>query len=265
MWIIAMKITYKKLESLYAKYNKYCYIHPDPLEFVYSYKEDRDREIAGLLSSSLAYGNVKQILKSVSIILDKMNPSPYAYIVSNNLKTFAADFQGFKHRFTTDSNIVNLLCGIKNALEKFGSLKECFASEYHIEDKNIIPALIKFTENMSVYFPDNKSYLLPSPKNGSACKRLMLYLRWMIRKDEVDPGCWNNIISPSKLIIPLDTHMHQISKIFGYTKRKSADLKTAVEITKNFVALNSSDPTKYDFVLTRFGIRDELSYKNISQ
>ncbi len=259
----AMQLTYTKLESHYSKYNKFCYVHPDPLEFVLNYKKDRDREIAGLLSSALAYGNVKQILKSAAFILNKMDPSPYAYIISNNSKTFSANFKGFKHRFTTEYDIVNLLCGIKSALKKFGSLESCFASEYNSNDKNIIPALIKFTDNLSIYFQGSKSYLLPSPKNGSACKRLMLYLRWMIRDDEVDPGCWKNKISPSKLIIPLDTHMHQISRLFGYTKRKSADLKTAIEITEQFEVLSPADPVKYDFALTRFGIRDELSYKNI--
>ena len=257
-----MQLTYEKLETLYLKYNTFCYISPDPLEFAYNY-QGRDREIVGLISSALAYGNIKQILKSITKVLDKMSSSPYHYMMSNNRKKFIFDFKGFKHRFTTDSDIVNLLCGIKNILEEFTSLEECFISEYDNKDKSILPALSEFIRHLSKFFPQNKTYLLPSPKNGSACKRLLLYLRWMIRKDEVDPGCWSDKISPSKLIIPLDTHMYQISKMCGFTKRKTADLKTAIEITKQFAKLSPSDPTKYDFALTRFGIRDEISYKEI--
>jgi len=258
-----MNLTHQKLEILYNKYNKFCYIHPDPLEFIYRYQANQDREIVGLISSSLAYGRVKQIFRSVSTILDKMNPSPYSYIKSSNNKKFISDFQGFKHRFTTDSDIINLCNGIKNTLEKFGSLEKCFISKYNPKDIDIIAASTKFSNDLASYFPDNKTYLLPSPHKGSACKRLMLFLRWMIRKDEVDPGCWSNSISSSQLIIPLDTHMYQICSILGYTQRKSADLKTAKEITEKFAEFFPSDPVKYDFTLTRFGIRDELSYSDI--
>jgi uncharacterized protein (TIGR02757 family) len=262
-----MQITYEKLEALYAKYNKSYYIHPDPLEFVYNYQYDHDREIVGLLSSSLAYGNVKQILKSVSIVLGKMGESPRNYILTNHEEVFFKDFEGFKHRFTTCEDFVKLLMGIKSALKKHDSLQKCFVNclsgSNNILTSNFIKTVSFFAKRLNAYYKDNRSYLIPSPQNGSACKRLMLYLRWMIRKDKVDPGCWNDEILSSKLIIPLDTHMYQISKAFGYTERKSADLKTAIEITENFAAINSVDPVKYDFVLTRFGIRDELNYNDI--
>jgi uncharacterized protein (TIGR02757 family) len=253
-----MQLTYQKLESLYAEYNKFCYIQPDPLEFVYNYKDDGDREIAGLLSSSLAYGNVKQILKSVSAVLEKMGESSRNYILTNTEKTFLKDFTGFKHRFTTCEDLVKLLMGIKTVLNEYGSLQNCFVGCLSISNDNFIRTVSFFTEHLNIYCKDKRSYLIPSPNNGSACKRLMLYLRWMTRKDEVDPGCWSEKVSPAELVIPLDTHMYQISKMFGYTKRKSADLKTAVEITEQFAKINPDDPVKYDFVLTRFGIRDEL-------
>ena len=90
----------------------------------------------------------------------------------------------------------------------------------------------------------------------------MLFLRWMVRNDDVDPGGWHEIPT-SKLIIPLDTHMHKISTIFGFTERKNADLKCAVEITEAFGELNKKDPVKYDFALTRFGIRDDMKIEDI--
>ncbi len=99
-------------------------------------------------------------------------------------------------------------------------------------------------------------HLVPSPEKGSACKRLLLYLKWMIRKDDVDPGGWN--LDPSKLVVPLDTHMYYITSKLGFTNRKSADLKTALEVTDVFKKISPNDPTKYDFALTRLGIKNEL-------
>lgn len=258
-----MELSLEKLEQVYNTYNKFKYIHPDPLEFLYEYNDASDIEIVGLISSCLAYGNVKQILKSISIVLSKLKPTPYEYITGNNIKTFAKDFAGFKHRFTTDIDKVNLLTGIKNVLDEYGSLKECFSAGYSNCQKNLLPAAAHFTKTLNKYCKNSKSYLLPSPEAGSACKRLMLYLRWMVRKDDVDPGSWHDIIPNSKLIMPLDTHIYQISLMFGFTKRKSADMKTAIEITEKFRKINPDDPTKYDFALSRFGIRDELTYNNI--
>ena len=96
--------------------------------------------------------------------------------------------------------------------------------------------------------------LLPSPSAGSACKRLNLFLRWMVRQDNVDPGGWDSV-SPAKLIIPLDTHMHRIGRRLGLTPRRQADLRTAIEITEGFRGICPSDPVRYDFALTRLGIR----------
>ncbi|MCP4178214.1 MAG: TIGR02757 family protein [bacterium] len=252
----------KNMEYIYSNYNKYNLIHPDPLEFLYNYKDNKDMEIVGLIASSLAYGRVTQILKSITKILEPMGSSPYCYITENNFEQFENDFNGFKHRFTTDKEIVNLLLGIKDAVEVFGSINNCFVSCYSEDDKTYTTALEKFTNIINKYFTNKTSYLLPSPKNGSACKRLMLYLRWMIRKDNVDPGCWKDL-PMNKLIIPLDTHMFFISKSLNFTKRKSADLKTALEITNEFSNLHKNDPVKYDFSLTRFGIRDDFEYQHL--
>ncbi len=260
-----MKLALKQLDNLYDKYNKFCYIHPDPLEFVYNYKKNKDREITGLLSSALAYGKVKQILKSVSSVLKKMGESPYNYIVNNCEKTFLDDFEDFKHRFTTGEDLVKLILGIKSVLKECGSLENCFVHSLAFSHNNFIDAVTQFAGKLNIFCKDNRSYLIPSPKNGSPCKRLMLYLRWMIRKDDVDPGCWGKKIVSSMLVIPLDVHMFNISKEFGLTSRKTADLKTAIQITNNFRELITADPVKYDFVLTRFGIRDELTYKDIEK
>ncbi|HJO95395.1 MAG TPA: TIGR02757 family protein [Victivallales bacterium] len=252
----------RNMEYIYSNYNKYNLIHPDPLEFLYNYSDNRDIEIVGLIASSLAYGRVAQILKSIAKILSPMESSPYNYIIKYNFQKFSSDFKDFKHRFTTEKDIVNLILGIKNTLETFGSIKQCFTSCYSENDDTYTETLEKFTKIINKYYTNNNSYLLPSPKNGSACKRLMLFLRWMIRKDHVDIGCWDNL-PMNKLIIPLDTHMFFISKNLNFTKRKAADLKTAIEITDQFKKLDKDDPVKYDFPLTRFGIREDFEYHNL--
>jgi len=254
------KINTSELNRIYLLYNKKELIHPDPLEFVYNYNDQKDREISALIASSLAYGKVNQILKSVKRILDKMLPTPYEFILSNSHEKFCSCFSGFKHRFTTDEDLVNLMMGIKYVLIKYESLEKCLLSNFSQDDVNILKAVNCFAYELSSYYSTKRSYLLPRPEHGSACKRIMLFLRWMVRNDEVDPGCWKTI-SASKLIIPVDTHMHKIGIKLGLTCRKSADIKTAIEITNAFKTYCPEDPTKYDFALTRFGIRDELSYK----
>jgi len=252
------------LEHLYGKYNKREFVHPDPLEFLYNYNNLRDREIAGLLASSLAYGRVSQILKSVSNVLEKMMPSPSRFIEESSMELLLRTFSSFKHRFTTGDEIAAMMFGMKNVIMKYGSLYGCFKTGFINNDESILPAITEFTEELSCWFNCRNNSLLPSPVKGSACKRLNLFLRWMVRRDDVDPGGWDDI-PPSKLVIPLDTHMHRICLALGITKRKQADIKTALEITHSFQVMTPHDPVRYDFALTRLGIRkdtDIMSFLN---
>jgi len=248
------------LDGLYKKYNYKKWIHPDPLEFVYLYNDDKDREIAGLIASSLAYGRVAGILKSVSSILKRTSPSPFCYLMKSTKKSLKKDFFGFKHRFTTGDDMADLLFGAKSAIKKFGSLEDCFLKNVESEDKTYMPALISFVENLSPRRSENAFYLLPNPRRKSACKRLNLFLRWMVRDDRVDPGTWSNA-DPSMLVAPLDTHLHRISKAIGLCDRKQADLKAAIQITEGFRRIRPDDPVRYDFCLTRLGIRAEQDPK----
>jgi uncharacterized protein (TIGR02757 family) len=244
----------RTLEGLYERYNRRSLVHPDPLEFLYDFHDPLDIEIVGLLASSLAYGNVKQILRSVSLVLTKMGPCPSAFLLNSPFNRIAGTFSDFKHRFTTGQDLARLLWGVRRVIEKHGSLQKCFLSRLRRDDQTVIPALSAFVESV---FPKGCDFLIPSPARGSACKRLNLFLRWMVRRDDVDPGGWDGV-PPSKLLVPLDTHMHRIAVTLGLTKRKQADLRTAVEITEAFRKLSPSDPVRYDFVLTRFGIRKDL-------
>lgn len=257
-----MKFAVKKkfLEEIYDEYNQREFVHPDPLEFLYNYENAGDREVVALVASSLAYGRVTQILKSVSVVLARMGRSPRSFLVDSSKKVIEKNFESFRHRFTSGRELSRLFIGTKGVLLKYGSLYNCFMGGIKIDDSTIIPALSKFVFELGGGGGKLKG-LLPEPCMGSACKRLNLFLRWMVRQDAVDPGGWNEVPT-SKLVVPLDTHMHKIGFLLGFTKRKVADLRAALELTRAFAVFSPQDPVKYDFALTRLGIRRDMSERH---
>ena len=255
-----IKVNRDILDSIYSRYNKREFVHPDPLEFLYSYENLADREIVALLASSLAYGRVAQILKSVSAVISKMKPSPYEFVINADRESLNKAYKNFKHRFTTDKDVVELLFAIGQVIKKYDSLYKCFMHGFSNNDETILSGLCNFIGELMKFGLTRKNSLIASPEDKSACKRLNLFMRWMVREDSVDPGGWGGI-PKSKLVVPVDVHMHKICSKLGFTKRKQADLKTALEITEVFRSFSPLDPCKYDFSITRFGIRDELDYE----
>ncbi len=241
-----------RLTDLYDTYTRRVYVHPDPLEFLYAYPDVKDREIAGLVASALAYGRVTQILKSVSAVLDTMGKSPYRFLKQSSSNDLQNKFKGFKHRFADDRNLTDLLIGTKNIVNEYDSLNHCFINGLNAEDETIFSGMKFFCNQLAEF--GNPGHLVPMPERGSACKRMNLFLRWMVRKDAVDPGGWEGI-SRSKLIVPLDVHLHRVSREMGLTQRNQANMRTALEITAAFREFAPDDPVKYDFALTRPGIR----------
>lgn len=255
-------LSHYHLEILYQKYNRKKFVHPDPLEFLYAYPDLFDREIVALVVSTLAYGRVEQILKSCSSVLKQIGKSPRKFLLSTSTTGIKKIMRSFRHRFTTGDDLSALFMGSQKAILKYGSLYECFLNGYKRRGSDLSLALIDFQKEITGSYHRHGAELLPDPSRRSACKRLHLFLRWMVRKDAVDPGGWDKI-SPSKLLVPLDVHMHRISRLLGCTKRKSADVKTVLEVTKAFSKISPDDPVKYDFVLTRFGIRKDLKMASI--
>jgi len=256
-WPPSPLIDKETLEELYSLYHHRELVHPDPLEFLYDFDDLGDREVVGLVASSLAYGRVSQILKSVSTVLERMDPSPSGFLLNSSFESLLSTFADFKHRFTTGEQLASMLWGSKCLIEQYGSLHACFTAFLNDNDDTILPALSAFVGEFKTCPPRNGKFsLLPSPNQGSACKRLNLFLRWMVRTDEVDPGGWNSVPA-SKLIVPLDTHMHRICLLLNLTVRRQADLRTAVDITHAFRRIVPEDPVRYDFVITRLGIRND--------
>ncbi len=249
----------QKLEYHYNSFDK-TKISPDPLEFLHQYKCKNDIEAIGFIASVFAYGNVKQINSSINKLVKIAGNKPYNFI-----KNFSSDDEvliDFKHRFYTADDVVYLLKVMKILYEQFGSIKDFFILHYDEKETT----LIKPITDLSVYFLSHTKmhkqkkithgikFMFPLPLKGSACKRINLFLRWMIRNDELDTGLWNEI-PPNKLLIPVDTHIARISRSLGLTKRKDVSWQMAVEITEKLKKYDPFDPVKYDFALCHIGIR----------
>jgi uncharacterized protein (TIGR02757 family) len=248
------------LEKLYLKYNRRSLIKPDPLQFLYKYSNPADREIAGLLSAVLAYGRVEQIQNSLTRLFNLIGQSPYAFVMDFS-PADRRKLREFKHRFTTGDDISDLLELLKEVLEESDSIENYFLQAYSKTDENIILALSYFCDSLLESFAARHKgqisrgikYLLASPSAGSVCKRLNLYLRWMIRDDQVDAGLWKSI-DKAKLIVPVDVHMGRLCRILGFYDNRSLSMKIALKITNRFAQIQPSDPVKYDFALSRIGI-----------
>ena len=253
------------LEKLYKRYNRRELISPDPLQFLYRYPKPADIEIAAFLASALAYGRVQQIEKSLNNLLGRMGDSPYEFVINFD-KNKRKSLKEFKHRFTTGDDISDLLTIFRTTIRKHGSIEQYFVRGYNPGDSNIIPALSKFCNSLlDIHAAGHDGqttrglkYLLVSPAGGSACKRLNLFLRWMVRDDDVDVGLWKSI-DKAKLIVPVDVHMGRLCKILGLYDRKTVSLSAAVEITESFAEIESADPVKYDFALSRIGILENCN------
>ena len=246
------------LETLYCGYNRREYVSPDPLQFLYGYGRTEDREIAALIASSLAYGRVTMILRGVRTLLDAMGGSPRAFVEEGSPKEWRERFRSFRHRFTDGDDVAYLLEGVRRVVAAHGSLGAALA-QWRRERGSLVGALDALVEHLAAGRPNS---LLSRPCGGSACKRHFLMLRWMTRSDGVDPGGWE-ALNPAELLVPLDTHMYRICEALRFTRRRCADLKTAEEVTAVFRLMRADDPVRYDFTLTRFGIRPELEQNDL--
>jgi len=248
------------LERLYNRYNHRDLIKPDPMQFLYQYSNQADMEIVAFLAAALAYGRVQQIQKSLTDLLGRIGDSPAAF-VRNFDKPRRKKLKDFKHRFTAGDDISDLLSLLKKVLNQYGNIEAFFLQGHNSNNENIIPALSKFCDSLLDMYakthngpvPTGLSYLLPRPAAGSACKRLNLFLRWMVRNDGVDAGLWKGI-DKAGLIVPVDVHMARLCRILELYDRKTVSLTAALKITESFAEIEPNDPVKYDFALSRLGI-----------
>ncbi|MCE5194185.1 MAG: TIGR02757 family protein [Nitrospiraceae bacterium] len=251
------------LDRFYRGYNFKERMFSDPIEFPHKYQSKNDIEISGFVSSCFAYGKVDLFKSVIEKILGFMGRSPYDFVKEFNADRDSEKFKNIRYRFNKEKDIVCLIHIISKLLKKHCSIENAFKKFFNEDDPDIETALKGFIKEITeintteIYGrnikPQGLMQFFPSPKDGSACKRMNLFLRWMVRDRDIDFGIWDGI-PKNKLVIPLDTHIAKISRCLGLATRKSPDWKMAVEITNSLKKLDSEDPLKYDFALCHHGI-----------
>jgi uncharacterized protein (TIGR02757 family) len=247
----------KRLDELYLIYKR-KFSSKDPVWTLHKFSEPADIEIIGLITSVYSYGQVDLINKFTGKLLSAIGNKPHEFTINFEKRKDKKFLKNLNYRFNTDKDLADLFSSLNSNILKYGSLYNIFKQHYAEEQDNIIPALTGFTEKLRKKMPIRKNalfrdYLIPSPLQKSTCKRLNMFLRWMIRHDDIDLGIWKQF-STSKLIIPVDVHIARISFERGFVKRRTVDMKFAVELTEFLKKFDKNDPVKYDFALCHMGI-----------
>lgn len=243
------------LDDVRARCDVRARVASDPIEFVRRYERDDDREIVALVASSLAFGNVKALRAKIDDALARLGPRPAE--TAGDRALVEARLRGWKHRVYRDQDLAGLLVGARRVQRASGSLGAALAAEI-ARAGELRGGLAAWTlsirrEGGLEARRGGGAHILADPSKGSAVKRLMLLLRWMSRPaDGVDFGLWP--LSPSTLLIPVDTHIHKLSRNLGLTKRKDVSWRTAEEITAALRRFDADDPVKYDFSLCHMGM-----------
>jgi uncharacterized protein (TIGR02757 family) len=251
----------RRLDELYRQYDHHL-LDPDPLQLVRAQPTAAGREIVGLVASGLAFGNVVQIKRSIAAVLAVLGPRPAESLETLDARALARRLRGFRHRWLDGRDVACLLGFARQMRGSHGSIEAFFAEGLSDDDPDVGSALASFSERALALdheelYPSRRlparagiRYFFPSPDGGSACKRLNLYLRWMVRRDGVDLGLWRRP-APRQLVLPLDTHTHAIARRLRLTRYRSPGWSMALDVTRRLRRFDPEDPVKYDFALYR--------------
>jgi len=249
------------LDLLTAGYDE-RYRDTDPVGLVHTFSSAHDRETAGCFVSLLAYGGAVQIRRSASRLLGLIGPAPAEFVRRRSFDEARKRLRGFKHRWTHGEDLAAVSRILGDVFERYGSVSNFVASLDNPDAPTVEQAMTGLSACMKRAYceltggEDDRRFsrLFPSPADGSACKRLALYFRWMVRgPDGIDFGIWNHI-RPSRLVIPVDRHIARMGRKLGLTMRAAPDWKMALDITASLRLLDPVDPVRYDFALVRPGI-----------
>lgn len=246
------------LERLYRGFDWGARVDKDAIRFPLRYTEPADREIVALLTACLAYGRVDLFSPWVDWVLARMGASPHRFILGFDPDKDGRRFKGFRYRFNRPRDLAAFCLATQRLLLRYGSLRACFVSGYSEADPHVGAALERFvseflTQDLSPVFRRGRPsrgyrHLFPLPSRGGPCKRPLLFLRWMVRQEPPDFGLWPEV-SPAKLLMPVDTHVENMSRAIGLTRRMSRSWRMTMEITERLRLLDPEDPVKYDFSL----------------
>lgn len=253
------------LDQKVKEYNRPAFIEKDPVSIPHRFRQRQDIEIAGFFAALLAWGNRTAIINSCNRLLAAMDMAPYDFVRrhrDSDLKPLLT----FVHRTFNATDLFWLLHFLQDHYRRHDSLETAFAQFMHPESTDIGPALTGFHHYVFSLpdAPERTRKHIASPQRNSACKRLNMYLRWMVRNDnrgglapEVDFGLWKTI-SPSQLICPLDVHVGDVARRTGLLTRPQNDWKAAQELTANLRLLDAADPVKYDYALFALGVMERF-------
>jgi uncharacterized protein (TIGR02757 family) len=256
------------LDRLYEGFN-----HPDsatdPIQIVRRFTRNDDREIVAFIAAALAFGRVSSVLQSIERVLAVMGREPAAYVRRFDPRRDAKAFAGIVHRWIREADIVALLWLLHQMIDRSGSIEGFFLEGYDAASDDVADALDSFSRRAMAL--DLKAaygraprragvgYFFPRPSTGSGCKRLNLFLRWMVRRDALDLGVWTRV-SPAKLVVPLDTHVIRVGRCLRLTSYTSPGWRMARDITASLRSLDAQDPVKYDFSVCHLGMMNACGF-----
>jgi uncharacterized protein (TIGR02757 family) len=256
------------LERLYQTFD-HLHSASDPVHIVRRFSAPADREVVGFCAAGLAFGRVASVLNSIESLLKVMGPHPAAFVRDFTLADQRDRLAPLVHRWIRGADLAALLLILQRMLRESGSIEQFFLAGDDPALPDIGPALDAFstralaTDVRAAYgrMPARPGvcYFFPRPSAGSACKRLNLFLRWMVRKDVVDLGVWTTV-APSRLIVPLDTHVIRLGHCLRLTRYTSPGWKMAAEITAALRQLDPTDPVRYDFSLCHVGMMNACGF-----
>jgi uncharacterized protein (TIGR02757 family) len=260
------------LDRLYSEFN-YPDSATDPIHIVRRYSRDDDREVVGFVAAALAFGRVASVMQSIERVLAIAGPRPAAYVRAFEPRRHAPAFANVVHRWTRGPDLVALVWVMRQMIDTAGSIEGFFAKQFDAAASDVEHALDSFSARALALDLDaaygkqrgratsrlGVCYFFPRPSAGSGCKRLNLFLRWMVRRDALDLGVWTRV-PPSKLIVPLDTHVIRVGRCLRLTNYVSPGWPMARQITASLRELDPDDPVKYDFALCHLGMMNACGF-----
>ena len=241
----------------------------DPVHLVRRYRDPADQEIAGFCAAALAFGRVASVLSSVEALLAEMTPSPHAFVRRFDPRRDGRPIRALGHRWIDGNDLVALLWVLRHMIDTAGSVEQFFLRGYRSDVEDISSALDDFCSRARdiplshVYASTTPRrglpYFFPRPSDGSACKRLNLYLRWMVRRDQIDFGIWRHV-DRAKLVVPLDTHVIRVGQCLRLTTYRSPGWPMARQITQSLRRFDPDDPVKYDFSICHLGMQNSCGF-----